>query len=116
MKRYGCLFTCLAVRAVHIEVVHSLDTDGFINALKRCVSLRGCPATIFSVNGTKFLAGEKELLESLSEWNQTTIHDFLRQKNIIWKFNTPGASLIGGARERINSQNPNSLAGTTTFH
>ena len=70
------------------------DTDGFINALQRFVSLRVCPATIFSDNGTKFRAGEKELRESLSEWNQTTIHDFLRQKNIIWKFNPPGASLI----------------------
>ena len=116
VKRYGCLFTRLAVRAVNIDVVHSLDTNGFINALRRCVSLRGCPATIFSDNGTKFLAGEKELRESSSEWNQTTIHDFLRQKNIIWKFNPPGASLIGGAWERIISQNPNSLARTTTFH
>ena len=79
VKRYGCLFTCLAVRAVHIEVVHSLDTDGFINALQRFVSLRVCPTTIFSDNGTNFRAGEKELRESLSEWNQTTIHDFLRQ-------------------------------------
>ena len=101
VKRYGCLFTCLAVTAVHIEVVHSLDTDGFINALRRFVSLRGCPTTIFSDNGTNFRAGEKELRESLSEWNQTTIYDFLRQKKIIWKFNPPGASHMGGAWERI---------------
>ena len=101
VKRYGCLFTCLAVRAVHIEVVHSLDTDGFINALRRFVSLRGCPTTIISDNGTNFRAGEKELRESLSEWNQTTIYDFLRQKKIIWKFNPPGASHMGGAWERI---------------
>ena len=104
VKRYGCLFTCLAVRVVHIEVVHSLDTDGFINALRRFVSLRGCPTTIFSDHGTNFRAGEKELRESnqtTSKSNQTTIHDFLRQKNIIWKFNPPGAFHMGGAWERI---------------
>ena len=101
VKRYCCLFTCLAVRAVHIEVVHFLDTDGFINALRRFVSLRGCPTTIFSDNGTNFRAGEKELRESLSKWNKTTIHDFLRQKNIIWKFNPSGASHMSGAWERI---------------
>ena len=39
IKWYGSLFTCLASRAVHIEVTDSLDTDFFIMALRHFISL-----------------------------------------------------------------------------
>ncbi|XP_068704454.1 uncharacterized protein [Montipora foliosa] len=113
VKRYGCLFTCLVVRAVHIEVVHSLDTDSFINALRRFINSRGCPKTIYSDNGTNFHAGERELCESLNDWNQRSINQFLQQRKITWKFNPPAVSHMGGVWERIIRsihKNPPSLA------
>ena len=101
VKRYGCLFTCLVIRAVQIEITNSLNTDGFINALRRFTNLRGNPETIQSDNGTNFKAGEREIREPLTSWNQRSIHEFLRQKNIVWKFNPPTASHMGGVWERV---------------
>ena len=54
MKRYGAMFTCLASRAVHIEVTHSLDTDSFIQALRRLFACRGNVRQIRSDNGSNF--------------------------------------------------------------
>ena len=59
IKRYGALFTCLARRAVHIEVVASMETDTFIMALWRVIARRGNIRTIRSDNGINFIGAEK---------------------------------------------------------
>ncbi|KAJ8024614.1 hypothetical protein HOLleu_34561 [Holothuria leucospilota] len=41
VKRYGCIFTCLPSRAVHLEVSHSLDADSFIHTLRGFINWRG---------------------------------------------------------------------------
>lgn len=100
-KRYGCIFTCLASRAVHIEVAHSLDTDSFICALQRFMSRRGRPKLIRSDNGTNFKGGDRELREALIEWNNQKITEFLHQRDVEWVYNPPGASHMGGVWERL---------------
>ncbi len=51
IKKYGVLFTCLTIRAVHIEITSSMDTASFINALRRFIARRGQPKEMRSDNG-----------------------------------------------------------------
>ena len=100
-KRYGCLFTCMTTRAVHIEISHSMDTDSFLGALQRFISRRGKPEMISSDNGTNFRGGERELRQAMEQWNETKINNVLLQQEIKWRFNPPGASHMGGVWERM---------------
>ena len=100
VKRCGCLFTCLVIRAVHIEVVHSLDDDSFLNAVMRFISRRGKSIQIRSDNATNSKAGDRELKEAVRTWNHVHISSQLRRNETEWKYNPPGASHMGGAWER----------------
>ena len=103
LKRYGCIFTCFTSRAVHLEVANTLDTDSFINALRRFLSLRGPIRQLRSDRGTNFLSAERELREALSEFDDEQILQFLRKEGCdFFKFkpNEPSASHMGGVWER----------------
>lgn len=93
IKRYGWIFTCFTTRAVHIEISHSLDTDSMLNALRRFISIRGCPEQIKSVRGPNFVSANKELKECMERWNEEQISTFCLQRKIQWTFNPPSASM-----------------------
>ena len=100
VKRYGVLFTCMSIRAIHLEVSQSLDTDSFINAMRRFIARRGQPEEVRSDNGGNFVRGEKELREAIEGWNQHKIGEFLLQQKVKWTFNPPGGCHHGGVWER----------------
>lgn len=100
-KRYGALFTCLATRAVHLEVANSLTTDSCIMAIRRFVGRRGCPAHIYSDNGTNFVGAKNELQSALLELNQTELESECTAKGMTWHFNPPAAPHMGGSWERM---------------
>lgn len=101
VKRYGVLFTCMASRAVHLEMAYSLDTDSCINALRRFICRRGQVSSMRSDNGTNFISAERELKEALSALNKEKIQRALLQKGVDWSFNPPSSPHFGGVWERL---------------
>ncbi|XP_045494845.1 uncharacterized protein LOC123693694 [Colias croceus] len=95
-KRYVALFTCLTSRAVHLEVVASLSTDSAINALRRFIARRGCPAEIWSDNATCFRAANRELTDA---W--AALEEEAAARRISWRFLPPAAPFMAGAWERM---------------
>ena len=101
VKRWGCLFTCLVTRAVHIEVSPSLEADDFINVLNRFINRRGNPEIIRSDCGTNFVGATNELKKEIERMDNLKISKSLQQKEIKWKFNPPDAPHMGGVWERL---------------
>ncbi|XP_062556974.1 uncharacterized protein LOC134221813 [Armigeres subalbatus] len=99
-KRWIALFTCLSIRAVHMEVVHTLSTESCILAIRRFVTRRGAPAEIFSDNGTNFHGANNELRKQIEKRDQRLAEVFTNG-NTKWSFNPPGAPHMGGAWERM---------------
>ena len=101
IKRWVCLFTCMTVRCVHLEVVEDCETDSFINAVRRFVNRRGAPTNMYSDNGTNFRGATSELKEFVLSLDKEAISDFATTSRIQWSFNPPKAPHMGGAWERL---------------
>ena len=98
-KRWAVLFTCLTTRAIHIEVIESMDTSCFINALRRFLALRGPAVQLRSDCGTNFVGARNELQSCLNEMDDKAIQSYLATEGCNWIFNAPHASHIGGVWE-----------------
>ena len=96
-KRYGVLFTCMTVRAIHIELAHSLNTDSAIMALKRFIARRGRPFIIYCDNATNFKGMSKELEIEMKKIDYNQVNNFMTQHDIKWRFNPPSDPFIDGA-------------------
>ena len=100
-KRYGVVFTCLAIRAIHVEVAYSLDTNSCIIAIRNFISRRGPPLEMFSDNGTNLRAAEKELREAHDCINFPAISKEFTGPNMKWTFIPPASPHMGGSWERM---------------
>ncbi|KAK6186774.1 hypothetical protein SNE40_006050 [Patella caerulea] len=101
VKRWGCLFTCLSTRAIHLELADSLETDDFILVLRNFIGRRGQPTHLYSDNGTNFHGANNELQQCLNNLKQQKVINFLLPHHIQWHFIPPASPHFGGAWERL---------------
>ena len=100
-KAYGCLFTCLSTRAVHIELVENQATETFLLAFTRLISRRGKPTYVWSDNSKTFKCANKELIRLYKKINWQTVQDKAAQQGIDWKFRIEEQPSQAGVIERL---------------
>ena len=97
LKRYVCIFNCLATRAVHFEIVQSLEASAFLQAYRRFRNRRNVfPSDVYSDNGGNFVAADKELCVVQKNWQNKQVSDELLRKGATWHFSPPRCSHQGG--------------------
>ncbi|XP_017469384.1 PREDICTED: uncharacterized protein LOC108361294 [Rhagoletis zephyria] len=96
-KRWVALFTCLTIRAIHLEVARDLSTDAVILCLRNFVNRRGIPVRLRSDRGTNFVGASKV------EWIclKNDLEAECTRRGIEWVFNSPANPSAGGAWERM---------------
>ncbi|XP_017848265.2 uncharacterized protein LOC108603731 isoform X3 [Drosophila busckii] len=102
-KCYIAIFVCFATKASHLELVEDLSAMSFIASLRRFISTRGKPHTIWSDNATNFVGAKNELKELaelfLSDPQNFALRDCFVSLGINWQFIPPRSPHFGGLWE-----------------
>ncbi|GBM49075.1 hypothetical protein AVEN_266436-1 [Araneus ventricosus] len=58
-KAWILVFTCAVYRAIHLELIQNLSTNGFLLGFRRFITRRGWLKTMYSYKGTNFAGANK---------------------------------------------------------
>ena len=97
-KVWLCLYTCCAIRAVHLDLVTDMTANTFVRSFRRFVARRGMPSRMISNNGKTFKSASK-LIKQILESPEA--QKYISQFNVEWQFNLGKAPWWGGIFERM---------------
>jgi hypothetical protein len=100
LKRYGLIITCMASRAIHVELLDDMTTDAYINGLRCFIAIRGPVQTMRCDQGSNFVGADRELREALKEIKEEQLRKFFEKNQCRFIMNSPHSSHMGGCWER----------------
>ncbi|XP_003375783.1 hypothetical protein Tsp_09360 [Trichinella spiralis] len=74
LKTYVCVFTCMVVRAIHLELVPEMTIDSFLRALRRFIARIGRPRLLQSDNFQTFHLASRFLKPLCNSRNSKVVH------------------------------------------
>ncbi|XP_028417495.1 uncharacterized protein LOC114541894 [Dendronephthya gigantea] len=98
------IFTCMTMRAIHLELVMDRSTETFLMAFRRFACTYGHPNVCWSDRGTNFVGAKAYLKEVTSSWDTSKIQKVLAEEfscDFRWEFNIPKASHQNGVLESL---------------
>ena len=101
-KVWMCLFTCVTVRVIHLELIKDMTAEQFLLALRRFIARRGKPTQIILDNAPQFKLAKTAIDKA---WKETVSNDdvqsYTANQGIEWNFIVELAPWMGGFYERL---------------
>jgi hypothetical protein len=96
-KCYIVLSICMAIKAIHLELMSTLTSEAFIAALKRFTARRGLIDHLYIDNGNNFVGANRELKAFFkSEEFLSQVHSYAAKTQFQWHFIPPNSPHFGG--------------------
>ena len=83
-KSYIVLYTCATSRAIHLDLLKTMENEDFRRSIKEMIARRGTPALIISDNAKTFVSTARWLRRLQRD---PLINECLGEMKIKWKFN-----------------------------
>ena len=96
-KIWVLLITCFYSRAVHLELLGSLDTPTMLLAFRRFTAIRGACHRVWTDRGTNFTGAANQIDDKI---DRDALRDGLFSKGCTWEFTPTAAAHMGGVWER----------------
>ena len=101
-KVWVCLFTCIVVRAVHLEIVDDITAKEFLLALRRFIGRRGNPSETISDNAAQFKLSKSTTDD---DWKKvikdSSLQSCISNQGIKWLFIIELSPWMEGFYERL---------------
>ena len=74
------IFTCMTMRAIHLELVTDRSSDAFLMGFRRFVCTRGHPNVFWSDRVTNFIGAQTYLKEITTGWDTSKIQNVVAEE------------------------------------